>query len=121
MNLAVPFWSFSEPGPAEKKKLTEKIHYTLWDSWEIKEGDITLGQLIDHFQSRFNLEVSGVFNGAVMVYVPLFPGHAKRKTSKMSALLKRTEGIKYLDLVITFANEKGDDVSGPPVRFWFDK
>jgi hypothetical protein len=89
-------------GAAEKKKLTEKIFYTLWDSWEVKEGDLTLGQMLDHFQKKFNLEVSGkkkkqyfesnyfegVFNGATMVYVPLFPGHAKRKTSKYVKVYK---------------------------------
>ena len=50
MNLALPLWAFSEPGPAEKKKITEEFSYTLWDRWDVKEGDITLGQFIDYFQ-----------------------------------------------------------------------
>ena len=39
--------------------------------------------------------------------------------NRMSALLKRQPNQKYLDLTITFADSKGDDVSGPPVRFHF--
>jgi len=26
---------------------------------------------------------------------------------------------KYVDLIVAFANEKGEDVNGPTVRFWF--
>jgi hypothetical protein len=52
MNLALPFWSLSEPGPAEKKKVTEKMFYTLWDRWDVKEGDITLDQFMKHFEVR---------------------------------------------------------------------
>lgn len=53
-----------------------------------------------------------------MVYVPMFPGHAKRKPNKMSVLLKRKEE-KYEDLIVTFQDEKGEDISGPPVRFFY--
>lgn len=96
MNLALPFWSFTEPGAAEKKKLVDNIYYTLWDSWDIKEGDITLGEFLQYFEvklfffknlfktkkNKYKIKIGGVFKGAVMVYVPMFPGHAKRKTQK---------------------------------------
>lgn len=67
MNLALPFWAFTEPGgilfiylsstypillEAEKKKITGKAFYTLWDRWEVKEGDLTLDAFIKYFEVR---------------------------------------------------------------------
>jgi hypothetical protein len=121
MNLALPYWAFSEPGAAERKKITGSFSYTLWDSWDVKEGDLTLGEFIDYFQKKYNLVVAGVFKGAIMVFVPMFPGHLKRKPQKMSTLLKRKPGDKYEDLIVTFTDEKDQDVSGPPIRFFYDK
>jgi len=104
MNLALPFWAFSEPGAAERRKITEKFSYTLWDSWEVKEGDITLDEFIKFFQNKYDLTVAGVFKGAIMVFVPMFPGHLKRKPQKMSVLLKRKPTDKYEDLIVTFTS-----------------
>jgi len=119
MNLALPFWAFTEPGPAEKKKLVGNVTYTLWDSWEVKEGDITLLQFLEYFEKHKSLKVGGVFKGAIMIYVPLFPGHEKRKKEKMRTLLKPKADAKYEDLILTFSDESGEDISGPPIRFWF--
>eukprot|EP01114_Cavostelium_apophysatum_P007108 TRINITY_DN1882_c0_g1_i1.p1 TRINITY_DN1882_c0_g1~~TRINITY_DN1882_c0_g1_i1.p1 ORF type:complete len:1017 (+),score=344.72 TRINITY_DN1882_c0_g1_i1:189-3239(+) len=119
MNLGLPFWAFTEPGPAEGKKITAKMSYTLWDSWDLKKGDITLDEFIKHFKATYNLDVSGVFKGAIMLYVPMFPGHAKRKPMKISALTKKKPDDKYDDLTVTFSDETGEDVSGPPVRFYY--
>jgi ubiquitin-activating enzyme E1-like protein 2 len=68
MNLALPFWALTEPGAAQKKPITDNISYTLWDRWDVKEGDITLEQFINYFHHKFNLVVGGVFKGAAMVY-----------------------------------------------------
>jgi len=86
----------------------------------VKEGDITLDQFIKHFQTKYGLKVGGVFKGANMVFVPIMPGHNKRKPNKMSALLKRQPTTKYEDLIVTFLDEKEDDISGPPVRFFYE-
>jgi len=119
MNLALPLWAFSEPGAAERKKITGNLTYTIWDSWEVKEGDITVDQFLKYFEAKYGLQVSGIFKGAAMVYVPMFPGHSKRKTQKVSALLKNKSSTLYEDLIVTFNDEKGEDICGPPVRFYF--
>jgi ubiquitin-activating enzyme E1-like protein 2 len=121
MNLALPLLAFSEPGVAERKKITEKFSYTLWDSWDVKQGDITLNQFIQYFADKYGLTVAGVFKGTTMIYVPFFPAHLKRKPMKMSELLKRAPGSKYDDLIVTFTDEKDQDVSGPPIRFFYGK
>eukprot|EP01116_Phalansterium_solitarium_P008754 TRINITY_DN2271_c0_g2_i1.p1 TRINITY_DN2271_c0_g2~~TRINITY_DN2271_c0_g2_i1.p1 ORF type:complete len:1039 (-),score=398.38 TRINITY_DN2271_c0_g2_i1:311-3427(-) len=119
MNLALPLWAFSEPGPAQRKKITSKFSYTLWDRWDIQLGDCTLGDFLTYFEKTYGLKVGGVFNGAIMVYVSMMPMHAKRKPNKMSMLLKRKPADKYIDLIVTFLDETDTDVSGPPIRFHY--
>jgi len=85
----------------------------------VKEGDISLGEFISYFEKKHGLTVGGVFSGAMMVYVPLFPGHNKRKPTKLSILLKKKPDAQYQDLIVTFTNEKGEDISGPPIRYHF--
>jgi len=89
----------------------------LWDRWDVKRGDITLGEFLDALEKTYGLSVSGVFKGAIMIFVPMFPGHNKRKPKKMTELLKRNNE-KYLDLIVTF-NLENQDVAAPPVRFHF--
>jgi len=117
LNLALPLFQFSEPGEAPKSKVTDDISFTLWDHWDIREGDITLTAFIDYFEKKYKLQVTGVFQETTMIYVPLVPMHRKRLPNKMSQLLKRTEGRTYIDLIVSFAKD-GVDVSGPGVRFF---
>jgi hypothetical protein len=48
----------------------------------------------------------------------MFPLHAKRKPQKMSLLLKR-KSEHYEDLTVTFTNQQGTEISGPPVRLFY--
>lgn len=41
LNLALNVYAFSEPGEVKKEKLTDKLTTTIWDRWEVDEGDIT--------------------------------------------------------------------------------
>lgn len=89
-------------------------------------------------QKKYKLTVTGLFQGVQMVYVPLMPGHNSRLPKKYSflrtqplrdviltacpdrlrRLITREKGQKYVDLIVTFENDDGSDVNGPPVRFW---
>eukprot|EP01133_Synstelium_polycarpum_P005912 gene5912-6843_t len=46
LNLALPCFSFSEPGEAPKIKVTNTFSCTLWDKWEIDRCDITVEEFI---------------------------------------------------------------------------
>jgi len=118
MNLALPFWALTEPGPAQKKPITKGAFYTLWDRWDVKQGDLTMAEFIQYFDKTHELSVSGVFKGSTMIYVAMMPTHASRKSKKMSVLLKRGSE-KYEDLIVTFNAENDKEISGPPVRFFY--
>lgn len=118
LNLGLPLFQFSEPGEAAKTKVVDDIYITLWDRWDVREGDITLSALVEYFKKKFGLNVTGVFQDTTMIYVPMMPIHRKRLPQKMSQLLKNAKDRKYIDLIISFEKD-GVDVIGPGVRFFF--
>lgn len=61
VNLALPFFGFSEPIQGTKQKYYEK-EFTIWDRFEVK-GDMTLREFIDYFKNVHNLEVTMLTQG----------------------------------------------------------
>lgn len=66
VNLALPFFGFSEPIAAAKNKYYD-TEWTLWDRFNI-EHDITLQELIDYFKKEKKLEVTMLSSGVSMLY-----------------------------------------------------
>ncbi|CAF4731841.1 unnamed protein product, partial [Rotaria sp. Silwood2] len=48
VNLALPFFGFSEPVPSKRQKYLDK-EFTLWDRFEVK-GEMTLEEFIEYFK-----------------------------------------------------------------------
>ncbi|KEI40633.1 uncharacterized protein L969DRAFT_85846 [Mixia osmundae IAM 14324] len=82
VNLALPFFGFSEPIAAAKQKYDD-TEWTLWDRFQIK-GDITLRQFLDYFDKEHGLEVSMVSSGVSM----LFSGFMPKKKSEERLQMK---------------------------------
>lgn len=79
VNLALPFFGFSEPIAAAKQKYGE-TEWTLWDRFEI-EGNPTLQQFLEWFQENHKLEVQMVSQGVSMLWSSFVPS---KKASRRS-------------------------------------
>lgn len=79
INLALPFWLFSEPTPATKAKdkpynpidmsATKAIPpgYTTWDKILVP-GPLTVKQFVDYFKEKFNVQVSTITYETAFLY-----------------------------------------------------
>lgn len=52
LNLALPLFQMSEPLPAPRTSVNDKLSFTAWDSFEVV-GDRTVQELITFFQVRY--------------------------------------------------------------------
>ncbi|KAM0463199.1 hypothetical protein ACHAPV_003326 [Trichoderma viride] len=96
INLALPFFGFSEPiasptveykGPDGKVKLDK-----IWDRFEV--DNITLKELLDHFEAK-GLSISMLSSGVSLLYASFFP----------PSKLKDRYGLKLSELVETISKK----------------
>jgi ubiquitin-activating enzyme E1 len=66
VNLALPFFGFSEPIEAPKRKYYDN-EWTLWDRFEVS-GQMTLKEFMDYFKNKHDLEITMLSQGVCMLY-----------------------------------------------------
>lgn len=71
VNLALPFFGFSEPVACSKFKYND-TEWTLWSRFEV-QGEMTLAEFIDHFKEKEGLEVTMLSCGVTMLYSFFMP------------------------------------------------
>uniref|UniRef100_A0A1I8GM96 E1 ubiquitin-activating enzyme n=1 Tax=Macrostomum lignano TaxID=282301 RepID=A0A1I8GM96_9PLAT len=123
LNLAHPFFAFSEPLPPAKHKYHD-TEFTLWDRFEI-DGDMTVQQLIDHFQEKHKLEVTMITQGISMLFSFFMPP-AKKKARLGCEISKVVEEVtkkpipahvKSLVIELSCNDSEGEDVDVPYVKY----
>ncbi len=77
VNLALPFFGFSEPIAAQKSKYGD-TEWTLWDRLEFKNNP-TLKEFTEWFQNKHNLEISMVSQGVSMLWSSFIPKKKVRR------------------------------------------
>lgn len=127
VNLALPFFGFSEPVAPKKQKYLEK-EFTLWDRFEVK-GDLTLEELIEYFKKEHRLVPTMVSAGMSVIYSPHFMRQAskaqdmKRKISDLYETVTKTKipsHVRSLTLDMLCEDLEGNDVEDVPyIKFTF--
>lgn len=119
VNLALPFFGFSEPIAAAKQKYGT-TEWTLWDRFELN-GNPTLQQFLDWFKENHNLEVQMVSQGVSMLWSSFVPAKKaqERMGMKMSELVEHVSKkpippwTKNLLVEVMCNDENDEDVEVP--------
>lgn len=123
VNLALPFFGFSEPIAAPKNKYYEK-EWTLWDRFEVS-GEMTLKEFIQYFKDQHGLEITMLSQGVCMLYAFFMPPNKlqERQNLKMSEVVRKVSKKKIESHVGALVFElccndlDGNDVEVPYVRY----
>ncbi|CAF1276826.1 unnamed protein product [Adineta ricciae] len=124
VNLALPFWSFTEPAPPQQKKYLD-TPFTLWDRFEV-QGDITLEQFLEHIKTKYNLTPTMLSSGLCLLYNTYMmrqPGKAedlKRKISEVYETVTKRKippHVRSLVLDISCEDSDGNDIDVPYVKY----
>lgn len=123
VNLALPFFGFSEPIQAPKLKYYD-TEWTLWDRFEV-QGEMTLQQFLDYFQNEKKLEITMLSQGVCMLY-SFFMAPAKRTERlglPLSEVVKKVSKkkiaphVQALVLELCCNDTDGEDVEVPYVKY----
>jgi len=123
INLALPFFGFSEPIEAPKKKYND-TEFTLWDRFEI-HGPKTLQELFDWLKNEQGLDATMLSCGVSLLYSFFMP-EAKRKARLEMTIKTLVETVAQkpvpehthdLVLEVMASDTTGEDVETPYIKY----
>lgn len=131
INLALPLVTHSDPIGVQHvvAKLPKgEWKWSQWDRMDIDEGrDLTLQELIDLMQSRYELEVTMLSQGAAMVYMSFGFNAAKKNKEKLNKPVSQViqevskkplnHANKYIILEACVNDADGEDIEIPYIRY----
>uniref|UniRef100_A0A1S4H7Q4 E1 ubiquitin-activating enzyme n=2 Tax=Anopheles gambiae TaxID=7165 RepID=A0A1S4H7Q4_ANOGA len=123
LNLALPFFTFSEPIQAKKATYYDK-EWTLWDRFEVK-GELTLQEFLDYFEREHKLKITMLSQGVCMLYAFFMTKQKQqeRLNLPMSEVVRKVSKksiephVRALVFEICCNDEEGEDVEVPYVRY----
>ncbi|XP_041047447.1 ubiquitin-like modifier-activating enzyme 1 [Carcharodon carcharias] len=121
INLAVPFFAFSEPMRAATQRYRDK-EWTLWDHISVQGikpngEEMTLAEFLDYFKEKHDLEVTTVVCEAWNVFAPHMSQETQeeRLSQRLSEIVtmlskkKIEEHVKSLKFEIDFKTEEDEE------------
>lgn len=120
VNLALPFFGFSEPIVSPKGKYNNKTYDKIWDRFDIN-GDLKLRDLIEHFERNEGLEITMLSYGVSLLYASFFPSKKLKERidlpiSEVVKLVTKKAIPSYtktMILEICADDKNGEDVEVP--------
>ncbi|KAF7243862.1 Ubiquitin-like modifier-activating enzyme 1 [Varanus komodoensis] len=129
LNLALPFFGFSEPISCPKNKYYN-TEWTLWDRFEVQgiqaDGqEMTLREFLAYFKKEHKLEITMLSQGVSMLYsffmqpTKLKERHDQPMTEIVTRVSKKKIGrhVKALVFELCCNDDSGDDTEVPYVRY----
>lgn len=123
VNLALPFFGFSEPIKAPVHKYYD-VEWTLWDRFEV-DGELTLKEFLKYFEEKHKLDISMLSQGVSMLY-SLFmskPKLEERLDLPLSEVVRKVSKkkldphVKALVFEICCYDTEGNDIEVPYVKY----
>lgn len=123
INLALPFFGFSEPIQSQTGKYNDKTYDQIWDRFELTGKDLTLQNLLDYFEKEEGLEITMLSYGVSLLYASFFPPKKlkDRLPMKLTDLIKEVSKkevpahVKNLIFEVCCDDKEGEDVEVPYV------
>ncbi|KAF2346757.1 Ubiquitin-activating enzyme E1 [Trinorchestia longiramus] len=123
INLALPFFGFSEPVTAPKNKYYEN-EWTLWDRFEV-DGEMTLAEFIKYFEQEHKLEITMLSQNVSMLYSFFMPSAKRKERMEMplSEVVRKVSKrkidphVRALVLELCANDTDGEDVEIPYVKY----
>ncbi len=123
VNLALPFFGFSEPIASPKVEYTGpngKISLDqIWDRYEV--GNLTIQELIDYFKEK-GLSVLSLSHGVSFLYGAWFPSAKTRLPMKITEVIEQVTKkplpphAKELIVEVLVEDENEEDVDVPYIK-----
>jgi len=124
VNLALPFFGFSEPLPPKKSKYND-TDWTLWDRFELSHMELpTIGHIVKYFEKEHKMEVQMLSYGVSMLYsffMPPAKQKARQQLSVKAAIEEITKAplgdeVNYVVLEAC-CEQNEEDVDIPFIKF----
>lgn len=130
INLALPFFAFSEPISAPKNKYYD-VEWTLWDRIEIKgakgDSEMTLEEFLQYFKEKLQLDITMLSYDVAILYSFFMNASKVKERMKMplseiaqtASKKKIRPGVRSLVLDICCTDKDGEDVDVPYIKYDF--
>jgi ubiquitin-activating enzyme E1 len=123
VNLALPLFTYSEPGIAIKQKIGN-MQFSFWDSFVFK--DVTLQEIINYFNEKYNVEVGSITIGQTMLLSPFLSDkkQQERKNKKVTDVYKEITdqfpaSSPVILTIIIDTDDENQDVDMPICKVYF--
>mgnify|MGYP004706445827 FL=1 len=119
VNLALPFFGFSEPVASAKGKYGNKEYDKIWDRFDLY-GDMTLNDVIEYFKKNEGLELSMMSYGVSLLFASFYvkkmePRYSMKITEIIELVTKKPLPAheKNLILEVCLEDENGEEPDVP--------